>query len=133
MAWLAIDIGAKRSGLAISWSGQLASPYQLVQGKPLVQLRAIADIVAKEQIHIVVVGTPRPNQKRLVSFHQTLRRLLKDRELAATIVTVDETLTTKEAERLLAQEGARTISSDVAAAVLILDQYFKEYEAPHAI
>lgn len=131
MSWLAIDIGARRTGVAISWSGTLATPYRLVAGSLESQAQELATIITKEHIQTLVVGQPR---RQLTARHPSKRllRVLESRfapEERPTLVFVDETLTTKEAERLAAD---REVDTDILAAQLILEQYLREQEAIHA-
>ena len=58
MRYLAIDLGAKRTGLAVCDAGEtIASPYAVLQGrKDLIQ--RIGRVVASENIEAIVLGLP---------------------------------------------------------------------------
>lgn len=133
MSWLGVDVGARRTGVALSTSGALSQPLVLLTGAPEAQVAELVALIGQYAITTVVVGRP----ARHGPDHPAVR-LLAALETAAqrahpevTVVTVDETLTTKEAERL-AREAGRTVDTDLLAAQLILEQYLarsdKSYE-----
>lgn len=129
MSWLGIDSGAKRSGLAISWSGQLAEPFGLSTGELDDQIIQIAKLVAKQSVDVIIVGLPssagddHPARQMLAR----LTTYFANHVPPIRIETIDETLSTKEAERFLRARKADVQSSDALAACLILEQYFNEY------
>src|ERR1700689_145131 len=56
MRTLAIDLGARRTGLALSDAGgKLATPYDVLQGSPL---ERILQIIIEEDVQQIVVGLP---------------------------------------------------------------------------
>lgn len=58
MRYLAIDYGARRTGLAIcDQSETIASPYGMIQGHKNI-IEKIAEIVDQENVEAVVVGLP---------------------------------------------------------------------------
>ncbi len=58
MRYLAIDYGAKRSGLAVCDRNEtIASPLTVIQGQKEL-LKKIADIVSAENIDAIVLGLP---------------------------------------------------------------------------
>lgn len=127
MSWLGIDVGAKRSGVAISRSGQLSEPLALVHGNLQEQVDTICEMIGAEQVKTVVVGLPRGQNKHHPAqvFLLKLKTVLADRMPFVSVATVDETLSTKEAERLAKEAGTRT-DTDLLAACLILEQYLQE-------
>ena len=115
---------------------RVAVPFGTVQvGRPPGELRAIADLVASNQVTLVVVGEP-------VSMDGTrgsrahLAAQMADAIRAAVDVPValhDERLSTVEAERLLREAGVggrgRRAVVDAAAAQVILQSWLDAHRA----
>lgn len=118
---LAFDVGAKRIGVAISRSGIIAEPLTTVAVTPEGE-DAIRSLIQSEAPAVIVVGRPEREGSRsaLIDAFFDQLRLIVDETVAISVV--DETLTTKEAERL-SRSGTNT---DALAATLILEQYLAE-------
>lgn len=129
MRALGIDWGTKRIGVATcDAGGRLASPYAVVEGgrdKPAIH-RRIRDIVAEEEVEVVVVGHPigldgtRGPAARAIEAEAAALATVLD----VPVVLHDERLTTVEAHRLLAASGVdgrarRRVVDRAAAAVLL--------------
>jgi putative Holliday junction resolvase len=130
---LAIDLGAKRTGLALSdASGTLARPHRVITSAT--PLESVVEEIARLQaeddgLAVVVVGLPKrldgsPNdQTSLVAKFVGLLRA----RVSAPVVTQDERLTSVEAESLLAVRERdwrrRKEKLDAAAAAVILQEY----------
>jgi putative Holliday junction resolvase len=118
MRVLALDHGTARIGCAISDpSGTLATPLPVIE--PPVA-RAVADLVAKHEVELVVVGLPlhlsgeEGSQAALArSFATELEALLE-----IPVETYDERLTTRMAEASK-REGASAAPDSLAAAHLL--------------
>lgn len=133
MRVMALDFGTKAIGVALSDELQLTA-------RPLTTLRRdrlkfaevmsqIADLVTEHAAGTLVVGLPLnmdgtrgPATSRVESFIAELRR-----HVVIPIHTIDERLTSYEAEQALRASGAklreRRAKSDEYAAVLILQDY----------
>jgi len=126
---LALDLGSKRIGVAISdRSGTIATPLTVVtrSGRPTEDHRRIAAIVAEEEAERVVVGLPLsldgsqgPAARAADSEAEALATVL-----AVPVETFDERLTTVTADRSLRESGMpgqarRQVVDKVAAAVLL--------------
>ncbi|MEK7460894.1 MAG: Holliday junction resolvase RuvX [Patescibacteria group bacterium] len=128
--WLAVDIGAKRTGVATSSSGLLATPWGIVEGQATEQVRQLIPVIESLAITTIVIGVPRLGQgstslpPQIEVFTKELRSALAER--AVTLVFVDETLSTKEVERRLGRQPRRDDKTDAAAAQLILEDYLHE-------
>lgn len=130
---MGIDLGAKRTGLALSdASGTLARPHRVITSPT--PLAAIVEEITRLQadddgLVAVVVGLPkrldgRPNdQTPLVEKFVGLLRA----RVSTPVVTQDERLTSVEAESLLATREKdwrrRKEKLDAAAAAVILQEY----------
>jgi putative Holliday junction resolvase len=140
---LAIDVGARRIGLAISDpSGTLARPLATLEVTSMDEgvTRVVEEIQRLERdddgLSTVVVGlpvrldgTPNDGTARVTAFIHLLKT-----KSALPIVTVDERLTSREAEsRLSLRERdwrARKKKLDAAAAAIILQDYLDRPRNP---
>jgi putative Holliday junction resolvase len=128
----ALDLGAKRIGVAYSDSGRtLASPWGTIQrsGEPGRDLGAMVDAVREVEATTVVVGLPLslsgqqgPAARAVVAEAEALRQALEP--LGVALETADERLTTVEAQRALRAAGktgpeARRVVDSAAAMVLL--------------
>ena len=135
MRALAIDLGARRIGLAISdASGVLARPLEVIEASGSAQLAQVAEavrrIMAEEDgLDVVVVGLPKrldgsPNEQTaaVTAFVGALRA-----RIAQPVVLQDERLSSVEAESRLARRDrdwrSRKKKLDAAAAAVILQDY----------
>ena len=130
MRVLGLDVGEKRTGVAISdIMGWLATPLTVLKCRGRdAEHDAIVDLVQKHLVGLVVVGDPRsldgsvgPQSQRVSQYVE----LLSQRLATTTIVLWDERLSTLHAQRLLHESGRRNAKDvlDSAAATLILQSY----------
>lgn len=126
---LGIDLGAKRVGLAIG--SLIAQKYDTIPYESYERLKdSLTKIIAKEEIKFVVIGVPEyEHQSRSKEFIlNTIEKLKSD--LTVSVKTVDETLSTFEAERILKEAGKNPQqikqNNDSLAAQIILQQYIDE-------
>ncbi|MBC7232959.1 MAG: Holliday junction resolvase RuvX [Chloroflexi bacterium] len=129
MRILAVDIGEKRIGVALSDAlGWLATPLTVITYKKREEgLAAIAELVRTHQVGQVIVGYPRslngtvgPQARQVDKFVAQLRARLE-----VPIVLWDERLSTAQAERLVHETG-RSVQReriDALAAAVILQSY----------
>ena len=136
MRALGVDYGRRRIGLALSdATGVLARPWKAIAGAG--PLRSAAAVAAEidaltaedERIHVVVLGLPRrlsgePTEQTaaVIAMAERLRTLV-----AAPVFLQDERLSSREAERVLAEREKdwrkRKALIDAAAAAVILQDY----------
>jgi putative Holliday junction resolvase len=142
MRVLAVDVGARRIGLAISdISRTLARPLRTLTVRNasdgVDQVTAeIARLLAEDDgLSTVVVGLPvhldgaaSEQTARVAAFIDALKM-----RIPLPIVTVDERLTSHEAERLLAEQTRdwreRKARLDAVAAAVILQDYLEAHRA----
>lgn len=121
MAILALDLGARRVGMAINEVGSVVTELKTLEWTSVDQLVAeIGLLSAERDIQTIVVGKPRTEsdlEKLLIS--------IADRLSDVNIVQIDESLSTKEAERQFSDQGQRG-DSDARAARILLEQYLHE-------
>lgn len=132
--WMALDVGAKRIGVAITDPLRLTSrPLTTVSRRSDgIEFRRLAELVEEWSVEKLVVGYPRrltgesSDSTRLVdSFLVRLRESVQ-----VPIEPAEERLSSKEAERRMAEIGIpierRRAERDAFAAALILEWYLGE-------
>lgn len=131
MKILALDLGEKRIGLAISDETQTVARGLAVYTRRSQQsdLEYLKNVVQREGVELIVVGLPvnmdgshGPRAQEALTFHSQLRETLK-----LPVELFDERLTTVEAERVLLEADLsrrkRKGIRDQLAAVLILQGF----------
>jgi putative Holliday junction resolvase len=127
---ISLDVGEKRIGVAVADLGvKIAVPYDTfpVNGT---EVQSIADLVAREKAHLIVVGYPR-NQSgeptKQTAYVQEFTKKLAT--IPAQIEFQDESLTSVMAEERLAAHGRPYHKSDIdaQAAAIILQDYIETH------
>ncbi len=136
MKVLALDLGSRRTGVAISdATGTLARPLEVIRGTSLkAQWPALLDVIARantddEPLTAIVVGVPRRLDGSPTDFTpaalDVVARLA--RRVPMPVIAVDERLTSVEGEALLALRERdwrkRKAHLDAAAAAVLLQEY----------
>lgn len=128
MRLMALDIGERRIGIAVSDSGILATPHSVLRRKSrdedFVRLgRLITDL----KIDRVIVGLPYSLSDTEKVGPQARRVKRYAEALAATVPILieyfDESYSTVDAATYLSTPGQRKIAIDAAAAAVILQNY----------
>ncbi len=128
---LALDVGKKRIGLAVSDElGYTAQGIEtLVRTRIRDDLTALEQIAAQWNVHTLLVGKPlhmSGAESRQSEYTREFAERLSQ-HLKLPVVYWDERLTSKEAERLMREGGANLVQSrqaiDRMSAVLILESY----------
>lgn len=129
MKVLAIDLGTKRTGFAISDpAGAMALALPTLENATAIDAARIVD---EQEAEAVVVGLPLnmsgtagPAVDRTLAFVDELRLLVN-----VPVDTWDERLSTAEGDRRLREQGLnrkeRARRADVAAAIVILESYLR--------
>lgn len=133
---LGLDFGDKRIGAAIAEKNLVAS-YGVIDNENLQEaINEIGRICRAEQVGKIVVGLPQKHANRVAKdtyqldkIHLFAHELSKNLQIP--IDFVDETLTSKEAERLLAKSKNKKSKKfkeeiDKISAKLILEQYLEK-------
>ncbi len=129
MRVLALDVGEKRIGVAVSDpTGMLATPHGVIYRRSKAQdFAAVARLVTELGAERVVVGLPLslsgdvgPQARRVMRYAQALARALP-----VPVELYDERYSTVTADELLAEGGRkrRRTPIDAAAAAVILQEY----------
>lgn len=128
--FLSLDVGERRIGVSVADSSiKIAIAYETitVDGN---ELRRIAEIIAYENIDVVVIGYPR-NQSgeptRQTEYVEEFAKQLVD--IAPKIVFQDESLTSVKAEETLKRQGKPFVKGDIdaLAASFILEDYLERH------
>jgi putative Holliday junction resolvase len=129
---MGVDYGLKRIGIAMTDILQvIASPFDIVKSVSLKKdAIAIADIAKKNDVSCIIFGLPinmNGTESRMVEY---IRKVIEEIKsiLDIDIVTIDERLTTTQAERLLVEQAnlsrqKRKGLKDKIAASFILQTY----------
>ncbi len=136
MRVMALDVGHKRIGVALSDPGQvLASSLQVIERKGRQRdLATVVQLVRQHEVGRIIVGYPRSlngtvgQQARFVErYVAVLEKKLGDSSLDVPVVLWDERFSTVVAERLMAEAGRkgreRRKRIDAVAAAVILQDY----------
>jgi|TARA_B100000809_G_scaffold83596_1_gene81952 putative Holliday junction resolvase len=136
---IALDLGERRIGLAVSGPGGLALPAgHIVRTKLAQDVQQVIASAHERQAQGIVVGIPYtldgeigPSAKLARGFVRALRRAIGAEESLA-IHEMDERYTSVEAEGLLRESGVQPsrdrASVDEVAAVLILQRFLVSQE-----
>ena len=133
MKYLAMDLGTKRLGLAISTSGVLTTPYKLISFKTYEEARdEVIKIIEKEKITCLVLGLPKnmDNSMGFASERSLDFKKLLEEKCSLPVNLVDERLSTVEAESILIENNysraKRKNVIDELSACIILDTYLRK-------
>ena len=128
MRLMALDIGERRIGIAISESGVLATPHSVLQRQSKKEdFNRLARLVDQLKIERVIIGLPYSLSGAEVRGPQA-RRVKRYAEALGQVISVpceyfDESYSTVEAAHYLAATGQKKIPIDAAAAAVILQNY----------
>ena len=129
---LGLDVGEKRIGVAIADDAvNLAIPYTTIEVDGD-EIKAIADIVIRENITTIVIGYPRNQAGEATAqtaYAEAFSEQLKG--FAPAIVFQDESLTSVISEDRLKADGKPYSKSDIdaMAAAIILQDYLELHYA----
>ena len=131
---MALDLGERRIGLAVSGPGGLALPAgHLIRSKLAQDVQQVIKAARDRQAQGIVVGIPYtlqgetgPSAKLAHGFIRALRRAI-GKEGSLTVHEMDERFTSVEAEALLRESGVQPsrdrATVDETAAMLILQRF----------
>lgn len=126
MQILGVDFGLKKIGLALAEEKGLAYPLGVVQfSDEKDAIKEIVRIIKQEDVSMVVFGLSEGiMEKKTISFAENLKKIINVK-----IDYQDETLTTREAQRLSIEAGIkqkkRRQMEDAYAATLLLQEYLE--------
>ncbi len=124
MKILGIDWGLKKIGLSLS-EGTLSTPWKTLEVKSLDDaIKQVSEAMEEELVDRIVIGKPEGESGELV------KKAVKRLELEGfEVITADETLSTKEAKRLMVEMGfgkKKRADDNAMSAAIILQRYLDE-------
>jgi putative Holliday junction resolvase len=131
MRILALDHGTKRIGVALSDELKLiASPLEYIPAEPFAEFLArLKDLIREKEVGLILIGMPRNMDGSYGPAALKVREfvaVLKD-AISIPIQTLDERLTTAQAQRFLIQGNVRRARRrekvDQTAAAILLQSY----------
>jgi putative Holliday junction resolvase len=127
---LGLDVGDVRIGTAIAGSiARIPQPNETVDrtDNPIASLRRI---INAEDIEKIVIGIPRNLKGEETPQSAKIRQFATEIEktLGLPIVFVDESLSSKRADKFLSDQKRQAATQDSIAACFILDEYFATLE-----
>jgi len=128
MRLMALDIGERRIGIAISESGILATPYQVLLRQTKRQdFTSLNRLITDLEIERIIIGLPYSLSDEQKMGPQA-RRVKRYGDALAEAVSVpceyfDESYSTVDAEAYLTATGQKKTPLDAAAAAVILQSY----------
>jgi len=136
MRYLALDVGDRRVGVAVSDETELiATPLAVIHRKSKAEdFVKIARLVQEQRAGGLVIGQPLnadgsagAQAARVERYALALAQALRDEELEVTIAFWDEYLSTQRAQKAMISAGRRSrerrMRIDAAAAAVILQDY----------
>ena len=130
---MALDIGDRRIGIAVSDSGILATPHSVLHRKSKKEdFAKLQQLMRLLETELVIVGIPYS-----LSGHEKIgpqaRRVMRYAAALADVIEVpieyfDESYSTVEAENYLHAAGQKRVPIDAAAAAVILQNYLNTVE-----
>ena len=126
MKYLGVDWGLNKIGLALS-EGEIAGPFTTLNVKSNSFDKAVAKVVAiarEKNIDRVVLGKPEGKMGEIVE-----KVAVNFKQVDLDVTLADETLSTKEAKRVLLQLGMKRKSrreDNAMSAAIILQRYLDE-------
>ena len=131
MRYLALDHGTKRIGVAVSDElKMIAQPLEFIPTDPYdAFLTRLKQIIAEKEVELVFVGMPRNMDGTFGPAAEKVREFIAGLtpEISVPIRTLDERLTSAQANRVLLQGNVRRADRkrkvDAMAAAILLQSY----------
>jgi putative Holliday junction resolvase len=132
---IALDLGERRIGLAVSGPGGLALPAgHIFRSKLTEDVQQVIDVASERQAQGIVVGIPYTLRGETGPAVKLARRFIRalQKETTLPIHEMDERFTSVEAEGLLRESGVQPSRDramvDETAAMLILQRFMESQE-----
>lgn len=144
--YLALDVGGRRVGLAVSDpSGLIASPLTVIRRRSKAEdFARIANLVRELGAEALVIGhpldsdgQPGPQARRIERYAAALLEALDADGLKMPVEYWDESLSTKRAQEVMRASGRRTSArragEDAVAAAVILQEFLQSRGAARRV
>ena len=132
MSILGLDIGDKRTGVAISNDvSSICTPLNYIPSQDINYfLRALYNLIIEKKINKIIIGLPKllsGKEGKRAKYSRYISKKIKEKNKNLEIVLWDERLTSKQAEKYLLESGVEKNKIkekiDSASAVIILESY----------
>ena len=132
MSILGLDIGDKRTGVAISNDvSSICTPLSYIPSQDINYfLRALYNLIIEKKINKIIIGLPKllsGKEGERAKYSRYISKKIKEKNKNLEIVLWDERLTSKQAEKYLLESGVEKNKIkekiDSASAVIILESY----------
>ena len=132
MSILGLDIGDKRTGVAISNDvSSICTPLNYIPSHDINYfLRALYNLIIEKKINKIIIGLPKllsGKEGEIAKYSRYISKKIKEKNKNLEIVLWDERLTSKQAEKYLLESGVEKNKIkekiDSASAVIILESY----------
>lgn len=133
MTLMALDVGERRIGIAVSHSGILVTPHSVLRRQSKKEdFARLGRLITALKVERIIVGLPYS-----LSGYETIgpqaRRIKRYAEALAKTIPIpleyfDESYSTVEAEAYLAISGQKKVPIDAAAAAVILQNYLDKVD-----
>lgn len=125
--FIGLDYGKKKVGVAVSYGG-ISEPYRVMKYRKSDELlRKIKAVICNLDVNNIVLGI---SEGRMAEDTKKFGKMLEE-ELAIPVTYQDETLTTKDAQRLSIEAGIkrkkRKALEDAYSAALILQSFLDNH------
>ena len=132
MSILGLDIGDKRTGVAISNDvSSICTPLNYIPSQDINYfLRDLYNLIIEKKINKIIIGLPKllsGKEGKRAKYSRYISKKIKEKNKNLEIVLWDERLTSKQAEKYLLESGVEKNKIkekiDSASAVIILECY----------
>ena len=132
MSILGLDIGDKRTGVAISNDvSSICTPLNYIPSKDINYfLKNLYNLIIEKKINKIIIGLPKllsGKEGERAKYSRYISKKIKEKNKNLEIVLWDERLTSKQAEKYLLESGVEKNKIkekiDSASAVIILESY----------
>ena len=139
MRIMALDVGSKRIGVAVSDPMRIiVQPLEVIQRKSINDdLKKILELISVNEVSTLVVGVPYADNgglsvqaKKIISFKDKLAAFIRKNNINSVVIElIDETMTNHDAHESMKNAGIkhskRRSVIDKMAAVMILEDYLR--------
>jgi putative holliday junction resolvase len=128
---LALDVGGQRIGVALANAvARIAHPHTTLQNGPAI-IAAIQQIIADEDVQVLVVGLPRGLDGQRTAQTQAVEAFVRglQQQCSLPVYWQDEAVTSRKAEAELQARGKPYVKGDIdaLAATYILEDFLHEH------
>ena len=132
MSILGLDIGDKRTGVAISNDvSSICTPLNYIPSQDINYfLKDLYNLIIEKKINKIIIGLPKllsGKEGERAKYSRYISKKIKEKNKNVEIVLWDERLTSKQAEKYLLESGVEKNEIkekiDSASAVIILESY----------